>query len=56
MTKKMMKNFTDLKSGYEVSQFLFVESLRLIVSGSPLFRKREHSDYWELQGSTLFMQ
>jgi hypothetical protein len=24
MTKKMMKNFTDLKSGYEVFQFLFV--------------------------------
>jgi hypothetical protein len=24
MTKKMTKNFTDLKSGYELSQFLFV--------------------------------
>jgi hypothetical protein len=24
MTKEMMKNFIDLKSGYEVSQFLFV--------------------------------
>jgi hypothetical protein len=24
MTKKVMKNFTDLKNGYEVSQFLFV--------------------------------
>jgi hypothetical protein len=24
MIKKMMKNFTDLKSGYEVSQSLFV--------------------------------
>jgi len=24
MTKKMMKNFTDLKSGYKVSQSLFV--------------------------------
>jgi hypothetical protein len=24
MTKKIMKNFTDIKSGYEASQFLFV--------------------------------